>query len=227
MDPGTGTFTSMDTYGGSLSDPMSLHKYMFANSNPVMYSDPSGHMTKTEQLTVISMICILAVPALSMLAIVKNSSTVHNNQINSLFQGLFDKFKYALIMLALPYIIARAIVIYVYQSLSPAYTSDADDEIDVDTVVNSEKYWDKWDEEYDHMSSTPKTVKITPPGNPNNMKRNNKNAEEQWREALKKAARKLGYPISKAIQNRVHKEIHNEDLDIDEIVKRILAYYGK
>ncbi|MCQ2474239.1 MAG: RHS repeat-associated core domain-containing protein [Saccharofermentans sp.] len=59
MDPSTGTFTSMDTYGGSLSDPMSLHKYMFANANPVKYCDPSGHASKEELMAVIDINAML------------------------------------------------------------------------------------------------------------------------------------------------------------------------
>ena len=43
MNPATGTFTSMDTYGGSIFDPTSLHKYLYANANPVTYCDPSGY----------------------------------------------------------------------------------------------------------------------------------------------------------------------------------------
>ena len=42
MNPGTGTFISMDTYQGALYEPVTLHKYLYANANPVKYSDPSG-----------------------------------------------------------------------------------------------------------------------------------------------------------------------------------------
>ena len=42
MNPSVGTFISMDNYEGSIDDPVSLHKYLYANANPVMYSDPIG-----------------------------------------------------------------------------------------------------------------------------------------------------------------------------------------
>ena len=33
----------MDSYQGSIYDPVSLHKYLYANANPVMYTDSSGY----------------------------------------------------------------------------------------------------------------------------------------------------------------------------------------
>ncbi|HHV30090.1 S-layer homology domain-containing protein [Acetivibrio mesophilus] len=42
MDPSIGRFTSMDAYGGNIYDPVSLHKYIYANANPIMYYDPTG-----------------------------------------------------------------------------------------------------------------------------------------------------------------------------------------
>ncbi len=44
MNPTTGTFISMDTYQGSIFEPVTLHKYLYANANPVTYCDPSGYM---------------------------------------------------------------------------------------------------------------------------------------------------------------------------------------
>jgi RHS repeat-associated protein len=38
----SGRFTRRDTYEGSLEDPMSLHKYLYGNANPVTYTDPTG-----------------------------------------------------------------------------------------------------------------------------------------------------------------------------------------
>lgn len=48
MNPDNGRFTQADPFGGYSSDPMSLHKYLYAHSNPVMFIDPSGLVTLQE-----------------------------------------------------------------------------------------------------------------------------------------------------------------------------------
>ena len=48
MNPSVGTFISMDNYEGSIDDPVSLHKYLYCNSDPVNNYDPSGYNTLAE-----------------------------------------------------------------------------------------------------------------------------------------------------------------------------------
>ncbi len=48
MNPSTGTFITMDAYQGSIFDPVSLHKYLYADANPIMNSDPTGYFTLSE-----------------------------------------------------------------------------------------------------------------------------------------------------------------------------------
>ncbi len=43
LNPQTGTFTQEDTYQGNIYDAISLHKYLYAASNPVVYEDPTGN----------------------------------------------------------------------------------------------------------------------------------------------------------------------------------------
>ena len=35
----------MDSYAGSLDNPVSLHKYLYADANPVMNTDPTGYFS--------------------------------------------------------------------------------------------------------------------------------------------------------------------------------------
>lgn len=42
-DPEVGRFTIQDSYLGQMDDPPSLHRYLYANANPALYVDPTGH----------------------------------------------------------------------------------------------------------------------------------------------------------------------------------------
>jgi RHS repeat-associated protein len=48
MNASTGRFWSMDTYEGDQNSPASLHKYLYANADPVNAIDPSGKFSLSE-----------------------------------------------------------------------------------------------------------------------------------------------------------------------------------
>jgi RHS repeat-associated protein len=43
-EPESGTFLTRDSYLGDITQPLSLNRYAYAMNNPLMYTDPSGHM---------------------------------------------------------------------------------------------------------------------------------------------------------------------------------------
>ncbi len=49
-DPFTGRFLTPDTFPGKLTDPLSQNLYVYCGNNPVVYIDPSGHMTAGQAL---------------------------------------------------------------------------------------------------------------------------------------------------------------------------------
>jgi RHS repeat-associated protein len=62
MNPLTGRFWTQDTYEGSQTDPISLHKYLYANTDPTNGSDPSGRMTVQEAFYIGAIIAMRAAP---------------------------------------------------------------------------------------------------------------------------------------------------------------------
>ena len=55
-----GRFTQADSYTGNGSDPITLHKYLYANDNPVNYTDPTGYFTMMDTTAAMSIRNILA-----------------------------------------------------------------------------------------------------------------------------------------------------------------------
>ncbi|MBN1984566.1 MAG: RHS repeat protein [Chitinivibrionales bacterium] len=64
-DPNKGRFTSVDPWNGETTTPISLHRYLYANINPVSYCDPTGKETILSLMAAISVYTLLATVAVS------------------------------------------------------------------------------------------------------------------------------------------------------------------
>ena len=49
-DPGTGRFISKDTWSGDYNNPITLVKWMYANGNPAIYTDPCGNVPTISEI---------------------------------------------------------------------------------------------------------------------------------------------------------------------------------
>ena len=70
--PSMGRFLTMDSFAGSEVDPPSLHKYTYANNDPVNSSDPTGHFTMTMTISIpMPQIALPVISLAKILAILK------------------------------------------------------------------------------------------------------------------------------------------------------------
>jgi RHS repeat-associated protein len=58
-DPSTGRFLSTDAFEGVLESPVSRHRYLYGNANPITYADPSGNFSMAEAVSSITINDIL------------------------------------------------------------------------------------------------------------------------------------------------------------------------
>ena len=60
MNPEIGRFVTTDPWEGNISEPISLHKYLYANGNPIDNVDLSGYFSIQSSMTVVAITSTLA-----------------------------------------------------------------------------------------------------------------------------------------------------------------------
>ncbi len=85
-DPNTARFTQMDSWQGRNSDPVTLHKYLYANVDLVNNIDPSGQFSLGSVLSAINVAGRLAATATS--TVLRTTATVTRNGAGRVVGGL-------------------------------------------------------------------------------------------------------------------------------------------
>ncbi|MCP3994624.1 MAG: RHS repeat-associated core domain-containing protein, partial [bacterium] len=65
VDLDVGRFIGADPFGGFLQEPASLHRYLYAGSNPVDFIDPSGLVTNISNVAIVSAVASLLFTSVS------------------------------------------------------------------------------------------------------------------------------------------------------------------
>ena len=58
-DQGVGRFTQRDTWMGNNHDPVTLHKYLYANADPAYYTDPTGNFSIGSVMSAVNVVSTL------------------------------------------------------------------------------------------------------------------------------------------------------------------------
>ncbi len=88
-DPASGRFLSRDPFEGILRDPVSLHRYLYANSNPISNSDPTGQFTLSSELKVALTIAVTTSVAFDLASGVRNpTKIVANATVSAVFAAV-------------------------------------------------------------------------------------------------------------------------------------------
>jgi RHS repeat-associated protein len=94
-DHGSDRFTQQDTYPGIINDPVSLHKYLYANIDPVNNIDPTGKFSIGSLMTAVNIATTLASraqTAYTLFSLATGDEEVTANQIGSaIIVGMLGK----------------------------------------------------------------------------------------------------------------------------------------
>ncbi len=101
--PQNGRFITRDLLDGKTSDPMSLHKYLYANANPIYYFDPSGQFSISESIIVSAIINV----TFSIVLDVLGGKSAGEIVVNAIIAGIFGSLTAGASGLAVKQVVSR------------------------------------------------------------------------------------------------------------------------